>query len=96
MIKLYYENYCSILRKVIHHHHHVVLEPYMSLGLLCYSPPLVSILSFPSSSFNPKRKAIREEKKLYYKNLIEESENKSKAVWNGINSVSGEADKTIH
>jgi hypothetical protein len=36
-----------------HHHHHLVLQPYVSLGLLCYSPPLVSILSFPSSSFNP-------------------------------------------
>jgi hypothetical protein len=33
-----------------HHHHHLVLQPYVSLGLLCYSPPLVSILSFPSPS----------------------------------------------
>jgi hypothetical protein len=35
------------------HHHHLALQPYVSLGLLCYSPPLVSILSFPSPSFNP-------------------------------------------
>ena len=34
-------------------HHHLALQPYVSLGLLCYSPPLVSLLSFPSSSFNP-------------------------------------------
>ena len=35
------------------HHHHLALQPYVSLGLLCYSPPLVPILSFPSPSFNP-------------------------------------------
>jgi hypothetical protein len=33
-----------------HHHHHLALQPYVSLGLLCYSPPLLSILSFPSPS----------------------------------------------
>jgi hypothetical protein len=33
-------------------HHHLALQPYVSLGLLCYSPPLISILSFPSPSFN--------------------------------------------
>ena len=36
-----------------HHHHHLALQPYLSLGLLCYSPPLVSIVSFPSPFFNP-------------------------------------------
>jgi hypothetical protein len=36
-----------------HHHHHLALQPFVTLGLLCYSPPLVSILSFPSPSFNP-------------------------------------------
>jgi hypothetical protein len=30
----------------------------MSLGLLCYSPPLVSILSFPTPSFNPEHKCM--------------------------------------
>jgi hypothetical protein len=33
-------------------HHHLALQPYVGLGLLCYSPPQVSILSFPSPSFN--------------------------------------------
>jgi hypothetical protein len=33
---------------VIYYHHHLALQPYVSLGLLCYSPPLVSIVSFPS------------------------------------------------
>ena len=36
-----------------HHHHHLALQPYMSLGLLCYLPPLVPILSFSSPFFNP-------------------------------------------
>ena len=37
-----------------HHHHHLALQPYVSLALLCYSPPLVPILSFPSPSpFSP-------------------------------------------
>jgi hypothetical protein len=36
-----------------HHHHLLALQPYVSLVLLCYSPPLVSILSSPSPSFNP-------------------------------------------
>jgi hypothetical protein len=31
----------------------LALQPYVSLGLLCYSSPPVSILSFPSPSFNP-------------------------------------------
>ena len=35
------------------HHHHLALQPFVSLGLLRYSPPLVCILSFPSPSFNP-------------------------------------------
>jgi hypothetical protein len=38
---------------ISHHHHHLALQPYVSLGLFRYSPPLVSILSFPSPSFNP-------------------------------------------
>jgi hypothetical protein len=38
-----------------HHHHHLVLQPYVSLGLLCYSPPLVPILSFSS----PEEKCIQ-------------------------------------
>ena len=33
------------------HHHYLALQPYASLGLLCDSPPLVSILSFPSPSY---------------------------------------------
>jgi hypothetical protein len=33
--------------------YYLALQPFVSLGLLCYSPPLVSILSFPSPSFNP-------------------------------------------
>jgi hypothetical protein len=32
---------------------HLALQLYASLGLLFYSPPLVSLLSFPSPSFNP-------------------------------------------
>ena len=40
-------------KKIHHHHNHLALLPYMSLGLLCYSPPQVSILSFPSPSFKP-------------------------------------------
>jgi hypothetical protein len=44
---------CNALYQVIHHH--LALQPYVSLGLLCYSPPQVSILSFPPSpSFNPR------------------------------------------
>ena len=35
------------------HHHHLALQPYVSLGLLCYLPPLVLILSFSSPSFSP-------------------------------------------
>ena len=41
------------LRVPYHHHHHLALQPYVSCGLLCYSLPQVSILSFPSPSFNP-------------------------------------------
>jgi hypothetical protein len=34
--------------------HHLALQPFVSLGLLCYSPTQVSILlDFPSPSFNP-------------------------------------------
>jgi hypothetical protein len=29
----------------IHHHHHLALQPYVSLGLLCYSPPLVNVVT---------------------------------------------------
>ena len=43
----------QILKFNFHHHHHLALQPIVSLGLPCYSPPLVSILSFPSPSFNP-------------------------------------------
>ena len=42
----------SISHFAPYHHHHLALQPFVSLGLLCYSPPLVSILSFPSPSFN--------------------------------------------
>jgi hypothetical protein len=30
------------------HHHHLALQPYVILSLLCYSSPLVPILSFSS------------------------------------------------
>jgi hypothetical protein len=42
------------------------------------------------------RRVIREATKLYYKNVIQESETKPKTVWNIINSVSGKADKASH
>ena len=38
-----------------HYHHHLALQPFMNLGLLCYSPPQVSILGSPSPSFNAHR-----------------------------------------
>jgi hypothetical protein len=41
------DNQWCITHMCSHHHHHLALQPYVSLGLLCYSPPLVSILSFP-------------------------------------------------
>jgi hypothetical protein len=36
-----------------YHHNLFALQPCVCLSLLCYSPPLVPILSFSSASFNP-------------------------------------------
>jgi hypothetical protein len=41
------------------------------------------------------KRVIREAKKVYFKHLIETSENKTKAMWNTINKLRRKAEKSV-
>jgi hypothetical protein len=55
------------------HHHQLALQPYVSLGLLCYSPPLVSIQSLLNLIAAKKKKEKKEEEAISKENIFKHS-----------------------